>query len=73
LIDAVEAEETPDASILPEMANTLRSLTPALIEEVRLAGAGALAHAAAVNRLAASHRGQGADRCRCTTRRRRFR
>jgi SWI/SNF-related matrix-associated actin-dependent regulator 1 of chromatin subfamily A len=54
LINAVEAEETPDASILAELANTLRDLTPALIEEVRLARAGAVVPAAAIANLAAT-------------------
>ena len=54
LINAVEADDVPDASLLAELANNLRSLAPALIEEVRMARAGsALAPTTAVERLAA--------------------
>src|SRR5262249_15293122 len=37
LIAAVEAEEIPDASILAELEANLRRLSPALMEEARLA------------------------------------
>ncbi len=54
LINAVEADDVPDASLLTELANNLRNLAPALIEEVRMARAGgALAPTTAVERLAA--------------------
>ncbi len=54
LINAVEADDVPDASLLTELANNLRNLAPTLIEEVRMARAGgALAPATAVERLAA--------------------
>ena len=54
LINAVEADDVPDASLLTELANNLRNLAPALIEEVRMARAGgALAPTSAVERLAA--------------------
>ena len=54
LINAVEADDAPDASLLTELANNLRNLAPALIEEVRMARAGgALAPTTAVERLAA--------------------
>ena len=52
LINAVEADDVPDASLLAELASNLRTLAPALIEEVRLARSGAAAPAAAVERLA---------------------
>jgi SWI/SNF-related matrix-associated actin-dependent regulator 1 of chromatin subfamily A len=60
LIGAVEAEQAPDASILAELEQGLRTLAPALIEEVRLARAGAVAPAAAIDRLAASGSGAAA-------------
>lgn len=54
LINAVEVDDAPDASLLTELANNLRNLAPALIEEVRMARAGgALAPTTAVERLAA--------------------
>ena len=53
LINAVEADDVPDASLLAELANGLRTLAPALIEEVRIARAGISAPTAAVERLAA--------------------
>jgi SWI/SNF-related matrix-associated actin-dependent regulator of chromatin subfamily A-like protein 1 len=53
LINAVEAEDVPDTSLLAELANDIRTLAPALIEEVRLARAGSLAPTSAVERLAA--------------------
>jgi SWI/SNF-related matrix-associated actin-dependent regulator 1 of chromatin subfamily A len=53
LINAVEAEEVPDASILAELEANLRNLAPALIEEARLARAGARAPSATVEQLAA--------------------
>jgi SWI/SNF-related matrix-associated actin-dependent regulator 1 of chromatin subfamily A len=40
LIDAVQAEDIPDGSILREIEEGLRGLAPALIEEVRLAESG---------------------------------
>jgi hypothetical protein len=40
LIAAVEADKVPDASILEELQAGLRALTPAMLEEVRLAKAG---------------------------------
>jgi SWI/SNF-related matrix-associated actin-dependent regulator of chromatin subfamily A-like protein 1 len=52
LINAVEAEEVPDASILAELEANLRNLAPALMEEARLARAGASASSAAVEQLA---------------------
>jgi SWI/SNF-related matrix-associated actin-dependent regulator 1 of chromatin subfamily A len=54
LIDAVEGEDVPDASIMSELEAGLRNLAPALIEEVRLARAGASAASAAIGALAAS-------------------
>ena len=53
LINAVEAEDVPDASLLAELANGIRTLAPALIEEVRLARAGSLAPSSTLERLAA--------------------
>lgn len=53
LINAVESEDVPDASLLAELAANLRTLAPALIEEVRIARAGAPAPTVAVERLAA--------------------
>ena len=54
LIAAVEAEELPDTSVLAELEANLRTLAPALIEEVRLSRAAASGSAGAVERLAAS-------------------
>jgi hypothetical protein len=53
LIKAVEAEEVPEASILAEVEANLRNLAPALMEEARLARAGAPAPSAAIAQLAA--------------------
>lgn len=53
LINAVEAEDVPDASLLAELAANLRTLAPALIEEVRIARAGATVPTVALDRLAA--------------------
>jgi hypothetical protein len=52
LINAVESEEVSDASILAELETNLRNLAPALMEEARLARAGASASSAAVDLLA---------------------
>jgi len=41
LIAAVDADELPDASILEELQVGLRTLAPAMFEEVRLARSGA--------------------------------
>jgi hypothetical protein len=54
LIQAVEAKDVPDTSILADLEANLRTLAPALIEEVRLAKAGADAAGSAVDRLAIS-------------------
>ena len=53
LINAVESDDVPDASLLAELANNLRTLAPALIEEVRIARAGATMASASVERLLA--------------------
>src|SRR5262249_38322765 len=53
LINAVEAEEVPDASILAELEANLRNLAPALMEEARLARAGASASSSTVEQFAA--------------------
>lgn len=53
LIQAVEAQEVPDSSILQELEADLRKLAPALIEEVRLARAEASGASASVERLVA--------------------
>lgn len=53
LINAVESDDVPDASLLAELANNLRTLAPALIEEVRIARAGATVASASVERLLA--------------------
>src|SRR5262245_39559187 len=47
------AEEVPDASILAELEANLRNLAPALMEEARLARAGASTSSVAVEQLAA--------------------
>ena len=54
LINAVESDEIPDSSLLGELANDLRALAPALIEEVRIARLGPSVAAAAVERLVVS-------------------
>ena len=54
LINAVEADEIPDTSLLGELANDLRALAPALIEEVRIARLGSAVASVAVERLVAS-------------------
>ena len=54
LIATVEAEEVPDTSILADVEASLRSLAPALIEEVRLARAAGAGSASDVERLIAS-------------------
>ena len=54
LIAAVEAEEVPNTSILAEVEASLRSLAPALIEEVRLARSSASGAASSVEHLAVS-------------------
>ncbi|MCX7135574.1 MAG: SWIM zinc finger domain-containing protein, partial [Proteobacteria bacterium] len=46
--------ELPDTSVLAELEASLRTLAPALIEEVRLSRAAASGSAGAVERLAAS-------------------
>ena len=53
LINAVESDDVPDASLLAELANNLRNLAPALIEEVRIARAGRTVASASVERLVA--------------------
>jgi SWI/SNF-related matrix-associated actin-dependent regulator 1 of chromatin subfamily A len=53
LINAVEVEDIPETSILAELEANLRNLTPALIEEVRLARAGKSATSPSVDQLAA--------------------
>jgi hypothetical protein len=53
LINAVEAEDFPDASIIAQLETDLRRLAPALIEEVRLTRA-ATSSPITVARLAAS-------------------
>jgi hypothetical protein len=52
LVGAVEAEDAPEASILAEIEAGLRTLAPALIEEVRLARAGAAPSAGSIERIA---------------------
>ena len=54
LINAVEAEDFPDASIIAQLEVDLRRLTPALIEEVRLTRAAPSNPSATIQRLAAS-------------------
>lgn len=54
LINAVEAEDIPDASIIAQLEADLRRLAPALLEEVRLARAATTSPSAGVERLAAS-------------------
>jgi len=54
LINAVESDEIPDTSLLGELANDLRALAPALIEEVRIARLGPSVASAAVERLVVS-------------------
>ena len=54
LINAVESDEIPDTSLLGELANDLRALAPALIEEVRIARLGSAVASVAVERLVAS-------------------
>jgi hypothetical protein len=54
LINAVEAEDIPDASIITQLEADLRRLAPALLEEVRLARAATTSPSAGVERLAAS-------------------
>jgi hypothetical protein len=54
LINAVEAEDFPDASIIAQLEVDLRNLAPALIEEVRLTRAATTSPSAGVERLAAS-------------------
>ena len=54
LINAVESDEIPDTSLLGELANDLRGLAPALIEEVRIARLGSAVASVAVERLVAS-------------------
>jgi hypothetical protein len=58
LISAVEADEAPAASILAELEADLRRLTPALLEEVRLARAQAGAPETALARLPAARPAQ---------------
>jgi hypothetical protein len=52
LINAVEAEDFPDASIIAQLEVDLRRLAPALIEEVRLARAATSSPLVTVQRLA---------------------
>jgi SWI/SNF-related matrix-associated actin-dependent regulator 1 of chromatin subfamily A len=66
LISAVEAEEVPDASILAELETGLRSLAPALMEEARLAKAGAAEPRAAIGRLATAAGGSAATASQAT-------
>lgn len=54
LINAVEAEDIPDASIIAQLEADLRRLAPALLEEVRLARAATTSPSAGVERLAVS-------------------
>jgi len=54
LINAVEAEDFPDASIIAQLEADLRRLAPALIEEVRLTRAATSSPSLTVQRLAAS-------------------
>ena len=54
LIAAVEAEEVPNTSILAEIEASLRSLAPALMEEVRLARASVSVATSSVEHLAVS-------------------
>jgi hypothetical protein len=54
LINAVEAEDFPDASIIAQLEADLRRLTPALLEEARLARATTTSPSAGVERLANS-------------------
>jgi hypothetical protein len=51
LINAVEAEDIPDASIIAQLEADLRRLAPALLEEVRLARAATTSPPAGVDRL----------------------
>jgi SWI/SNF-related matrix-associated actin-dependent regulator of chromatin subfamily A-like protein 1 len=53
LINAVEAEDFPDASIIAQLEADLRRLAPALLEEVRLARAAITSPSVTVQRLAA--------------------
>jgi hypothetical protein len=53
LIQAVEAQDVPESSILQELEADLRALAPALIEEVRLARAEAAGTSDSVDRLVA--------------------
>lgn len=52
LIGAVEADDIPDSSILADLEARLRNLTPALLEEVRLARAGLPLPSANIDKLA---------------------
>ena len=52
LINAVEAEDFPDASIIAQLEVDLRRLAPALIEEVRLTRAAISSTSVTVQRLA---------------------
>jgi hypothetical protein len=52
LINAVEAEDFPDASIIAQLEVDLRRLAPALIEEVRLTRAATSNPSVTVQRLA---------------------
>jgi SWI/SNF-related matrix-associated actin-dependent regulator 1 of chromatin subfamily A len=54
LIGAVEAEEVPKGSILAEIEASLRTLAPALIEEVRAARAGIASSGTSIERLAST-------------------
>ena len=54
LINAVEAEDFPEASLIAQLEVDLRRLAPSLIEELRLARAATASPEAAVQRLAAA-------------------
>jgi SWI/SNF-related matrix-associated actin-dependent regulator 1 of chromatin subfamily A len=55
LIDAVETDAAPSASLLAELESGLRQLAPALVEEVRLARSGKSAGGDAIAHIRSAH------------------